>query len=77
MFTGATSFNSDLSIWNVSQGEKFVSFELDTSCFVSLCYKCTIALSNRFYISSLFVVYSNQCSFRMECFLIQTHSIRT
>ena len=34
MFSGATSFNSDLSRWNVSQGTKFVSFKLATSCFV-------------------------------------------
>ena len=28
MFSGATSFNHDLSGWNVSQGKKFVSFNL-------------------------------------------------
>ena len=47
MFSGATSFNSDLSGWNVSQATKFVSFNLATSFFVYI--SCTLAVSYTFY----------------------------
>ena len=81
MLSGAASFNSDLSRWNVSQGEKFVSLMLATYCLASL--SCTLALSNSFnYYTMLntmlimFIVcfYSNQYLCRLECFLKQSHS---
>ena len=68
MLSGAASFNCDLSRWNVSQGVKFVSFEMVTSsCFVSLSFALDLSSTIYYYILIIFIV----------CFIFKLMSLQS
>ena len=71
MFSKATSFNSDLSVWDVSKGRSFVS-----CCWFLFCFPFLYVSHIFYYYISIifFVVYSNQYIYWQECFLKQLHS---
>ena len=61
MFSGATSFNSDLSGWDVSKGKKFVSFILGSFlCLFPFLVPCSLAHFLLLYIDNFHCLLYNQ-----------------
>ena len=79
MFSGATSFNSDLSAWDVSRGTDFVRLPRFFYCCSPFLYLCSLSHILWFHLDnypSFFCMEINLVMHRLECLRKQPPSTR-